>query len=78
MWETVQSPHDYAEQNFRIFWVRMRFRGNVDDILWSAIKSVILKHVLLNRLFKKSDLCYENFPICNNSLSTVWIFVEIN
>ena len=43
MLETVHSPHDYAQQNFRIFWVDMHFRGNVDDILWSAIKS---KHLM--------------------------------
>ena len=36
------SPHDNAQQNFRIFWVGMDSRGNVNDILWSAIKSVIL------------------------------------
>ena len=31
----------HVQQNFRIFWVGMHFRGNVDDILWTAIKSVI-------------------------------------
>ena len=37
------SPHTYAKQNFRIFWVGMHFRGNIEDILWRTIKS---KHVM--------------------------------
>ena len=40
---TFRGPHDYAQQNFRIFWVGMHCRGNVDDILWRAIKS---KHLM--------------------------------
>ena len=32
----LQSPHDYAQQNFRIFWAGMHFSGNVEDILWRA------------------------------------------
>ena len=38
----------HVQQNFRIFWVSMHFRGNVDDILWTAIKSVIPQHVYVS------------------------------
>ena len=34
MKEPVQSPQNYAQQNFRIFWAGMHFRGNVDVILF--------------------------------------------
>ena len=40
---TFKGPHDYAQPNFRIFWVGMHFRGNIEDILWRTIKS---KHVM--------------------------------
>ena len=43
MQETVLSPQNNAQQNFRIFWVGMHSRGNIDDILWRAIKS---KHIV--------------------------------
>ena len=36
MQQTVLSPHVYAQQNFRIFWVGISFRGTVDYILWIA------------------------------------------
>ena len=39
------SPHDYAQQNFRIFCVGMHSMGNVDDTLWRATLCSIFKHV---------------------------------
>ena len=44
MLEIVLSPQNHAQQNFRIFWVGMNSRGNVDDILWRAIKSKPMKY----------------------------------
>ena len=49
----VKGPHDYAQQIFRIFWVGIHFRGNVEDKLWSTIKS---KHVMsLYTVYKFSN-----------------------
>ena len=44
MLETVLCPQINAQQNFRIFWVGMHSRGNVDYILWRAIKSKHIKY----------------------------------
>ena len=38
----IFCPHDYAQPNFRIFWVVMHLRGNVDSILWRTIACIIL------------------------------------
>ena len=37
------SPHAYAQQNFRIFWVGMHSRGNKEAITYGANKS---KHIV--------------------------------
>ena len=37
------SPHAYAQQNFRIFWVGMHSRVNKEAFLYRAIESAIFK-----------------------------------
>ena len=48
--------HDYERQNFRIFWVRMHFRDNIDFILWRTITYVILS--MSSIYVDRTELCF--------------------
>ena len=45
--------HAYAQQNFRIFWVGIPFRVNIDYILWIANVCEFLS------MSTKVDLCFD-------------------
>ena len=58
MLEIVLSPQIHVQQNFRIFWVGMHFRGNVDDILYTFLPIPSGHIIFIISLHKNLDKKY--------------------